>query len=72
MKTNPIPSYSLKRHYEFGKRVARCYDVYETRGSVRQYVFTMYSRGERLQNLLRRGVPLESARALCAQMGKPC
>lgn len=51
-----------------GERRPNWFEIYEVRGKTHSLMFSMSNEGDRLGNLLIRGIPLEDAKSLFYQM----
>jgi hypothetical protein len=52
----------------YPRRVSRVFTIHEARDGETRAVCTMSNRGDRLNNILKRGIPLEDARRLFYEM----
>lgn len=67
------PRYFAEPHYRRTtagrqERVPRMFDVWESTAEGSQVLFTISNRGDRLNELCKRGIPLEDARILFYQL----
>lgn len=64
------PSYYASPYHipETETRVENHFGVYEIRGTETRFLFKMSNRGDRLNEIVKRGIPLEDARVLFYQM----
>ena len=70
IQTNPRPTYYAlpARSVYPWRRVLGRFTVYERCGDEITEICTLSSRGDRLNNLLRRGIPLDDARRVFYEM----
>lgn len=70
MKTNTRPSYYVKPYVSTITRqaVPGRFTIMEVRGTETNHIADMSNQGDRLNNILKRGIPLEDARNLFYQM----
>lgn len=64
------PTYYAKPHFqqETNETIPGEFDVFELRGGKTTFLFTMGNRGDRFQEILKRGIPEQQARQLFYQM----
>lgn len=66
---NPSPSYFAGPYYSTTRRRIRGrYNIYERCGKDVNCLFHISNRGDRLNNLLKRGIPLDDAKNLFYQL----
>ncbi len=69
IKVNPRPTYFAGPYYNlFRKRIRGMFSIYERCGQETNFIFRISNRGDRLNNLMKRGIPLDDAKNLFYQL----